>query len=116
MSLPYMVRAVKAASSATATGSLFIDDSISTVPVVLCAVKPSNAVTSVVAQITMSDDNSNFYPIQEEDGTELDFTIEAQAFTRLKPTDYAVFAKYIRIEFASGISADTTFDLYFRPA
>lgn len=116
MSLPYMVRRVSAALNATETGSLFIDDSISTVPVVLCMVKPSNAVTAVTAQVTMSDDGTTFYPIQDEAKAELDFDIEANAYTRLPPTDYAVFAQYIRLEFSAGLSAATDFDLYFRPA
>jgi hypothetical protein len=33
----------------------------------------------------------------------------------LKPSDYAVFAKYIRLEFAAGISSDAEFELHFRP-
>jgi hypothetical protein len=111
---PYTVLNLQAAASATNTNSLE-RETIGELTVALCVVKPTVALTEVVAKVTMSDNDSDFYPIFDEAGDELSFTISSIGYSRLKPSDYAVFAKYIRLEFAAGISADAEFELHFRP-
>lgn len=115
MSLPYVKRQVSVASGGTASTPLLIDDSICTVPLILCAVKLNTALTAVTAHIEMSSDGVTYSAIQDETKTAITFDLESAIFSRLKPTDYAVFEKYIRVGFGSAVSADATLDLYFRP-
>lgn len=105
----------KAAALADATNTNSIDTAeLSKSPLALCLIRVNAAITEVIGKITMSDDDENFYPIFDEDGAELKFTVKDIGYIRLKPSDYAVFAKHLRIEFASGVSANASFELYFR--
>ena len=115
MTSPYLVLPLTAVLAATNTNALGVD-SLGSTPMVLCLIKPSNAVTAVNGKVTMSDDGSNFFPVLDETGAELTFVVEDEGYIRMKPSDYAAFAKHTRLEFDVGLSAATSFDLYFRKA
>lgn len=109
-----IVKKVKAAATGVATLDYA---SLADIPAGygLCGIKPSAAITSVTAYVTMSQDGTTFSGIEDATGIQLSVTIAAARYKSLPVTDYAVLDKFMRLEFNTGISAACEFELFFRP-
>ena len=108
-----IVKKVRAAASGTATDSFSTAD----IPVGygLAGIKPSGTLTSVNAYVEMSSDNSTFTGISDEQDVQLVVVMASARYKRLMPAEYPVLDEFMRLSFASGISAAREFELFFRP-